>query len=190
MRDTRSLIARGKDLEDSFFLKEDRELIERLRELNRLKQTKEALSKVSGIHDEKILQRLVELDIHPDIVASLAVIPLIEVAWADGQVDEKERKAILAAAESDGIRRGDIEYQLLESWMARRPEPKLLDAWKHYIEGLCGALSPEERAALKRELLEHARTVAQASGGILGMGNKISKQEAATLQELEEAFAG
>lgn len=179
----------GRNLEDAFFLKEDKKLLERLQALKRLSETKETLAKVSGIQDDAILQRLIDLDVQPGIVASLKAIPLVEVAWADGKVDEKERKAVLAAAESEGIRRGDIEYELLDAWLARRPEPKLLDAWKHYIEGLCAALSPEERTTLKRELLDHARSVAAASGGFLGLtGNKISQKEAEMLRVLEASF--
>jgi len=178
-----------RDLEDAFFLKEDKKLRDRLQALNKLKETKETLSKVSGIQDDKVLQKLVELDVQPNIVASLAAIPLVEVAWADGKVDEKERRAVLAAAESEGIRRGDVEYELLDAWLARKPEPRLLEAWKHYVEGLCAVLTSEERAALKRELLEHARSIAQASGGFLGLGSKISQSEAAMLRTLEEAFA-
>jgi hypothetical protein len=178
-----------RDLEDAFFLKEDKRLMDRLQALNKLEETKESLSKVSGIRDDKVLQKLIDLDVQPNIVASLAAIPLVEVAWADGKVDEKERRAVLAAAESEGIRRGEIEFELLDAWLARKPEPRLQDAWKHYVEGLCAVLTLEERTALKRELLEHARSIAQASGGFLGLGSRISQSEAAMLRTLEEAFA-
>jgi hypothetical protein len=33
-----------------------------------------------------------------------------------------------------------------------------------------------------------ARAVAEASGGILGLGSKISKQEAQVLEDMERAF--
>jgi hypothetical protein len=188
MSDPKPLVSAARELEDSFFLKENQKLIEKRQALNKLKQTKEALSKVSGIHDDGILQKLIDLEIHPNTVASLAVVPLIEVAWADGEIDDKEREAVLQAANSDGIRRGDIEYELLENWLAHRPEPRLLAAWRHYIEGLCAVLTADERSALKRELLEYAASVARASGGLLGLGNRISKSEAAVLRTLEEAF--
>jgi hypothetical protein len=188
MTDIGMLSGSRRDLEDAFFLKEDKKLMERLQALNKLKETKESLSKVSGIQDDKVLQKLVDLDVQPNIVASLAAIPLVEVAWADGKVDDKERRAVLAAVESEGIHRGDIEYEILDAWLDRKPQPRLLEAWKHYVEGLCAILTPEERTALKRELLEHARSIAEASGGFLGLGNKISKSEAEVLRTLEDAF--
>ena len=41
---------------------------------------------------------------------------------------------------------------------------------------------------LKSDLLGRARTVAEAAGGILGLGSKVSKSEQAMLEELAHAF--
>jgi len=38
-------------------------------------------------------------------------------------------------------------------------------------------------------LLERARAVASASGGVFGMGSKVSNAEAAILAQLEAAFS-
>jgi hypothetical protein len=63
----------------------------------------------------------------------------------------------------------------------------LLNAWQHYVQGLCERISPQERDALKQELLRDAREAAEASGGFLGMG-KISSQEKQVLAKLESSF--
>lgn len=185
-----SLVSSGRELEDSFFLKEDRLLIERLQALRRLEETRDALARASGIRDPRVLQRLVELGVRPECVAPLALVPIVEVAWADGKIDDKERKAVLDAAEARGIRAGDLEHGLLESWLAHRPAAELLEAWQHYVTGLLPELAPEQREALRRELLDRARTVAEASGGFLGLGNKVSERESAVLDQLARAFAG
>lgn len=184
------LFLRGQanNLETAFFLQQDKILLDKLRELHTLKKNKEDLKRVSGIHDEAILDRFIELGISPPIIAALAAIPLIEVAWADGKVDEKERHAVLDGVKSIGIPEGGIEYQLLENWLSHRPEPKLLQAWLHYISGLCNSLNGIERKTLREELVGQARKVAEASGGFLGMGNKISPEEAEMLSKLEKAF--
>ena len=49
-------------------------------------------------------------------------------------------------------------------------------------------MNPEQREALKSDLLRRARDMAEASGGILGLGSKISKAEMDTLEELADAF--
>jgi hypothetical protein len=176
-----------KRLEDVFFLKEEQRLIGKLRAMQKMQETKENLSKVSGIQDEIILQKLVDLDIKPEIVATLSIIPLVEVAWADGAVDAKEKEAVLKTAEKIGFRKGEIDYDLLEEWLIRKPNAEMLEAWIHYVQALCDQLSEKEKIALRKDLIGHAHTVASATGGFLGFG-KVSKEEQHLLKKLEEAF--
>lgn len=175
-------------LDDLFFRKEDQKLIDQLKALKKLKETKEALSEVSGIKNEHILQKLVELQVRPETLASLSLIPLVEVAWADGNVDTKEKELVLSCAIKMGFPKGGPDYKILSQWMTHRPSVELLDAWIHYIQGLCEKLTGEEKGELKKELIENTRSVAMASGGFLGLGNKISKSESAILEKLENAF--
>jgi hypothetical protein len=175
-------------LDDLFFLNEDKKLIEQLKIMKQMKETKENLAKVSGIKNELILEKLVALNIRPETLASLSLVPLVEVAWADGTVDEKEAKAVLVSAEKMGFSKDSPDYEILLNWMTHRPSNELLDAWIHYIRGLCEELSDEERSELKNNLIENARNIANASGGFLGFGNKISESEAAILEKLEKAF--
>jgi hypothetical protein len=178
----------SRDLENMFFLKEDQKLIEKLRLMKQLKETKEELSRISGIKNDAVLQRLLDLDVRPETLASLALVPLVEVAWADGSVDANEKKAVLAAVEKMGFAKGSTDYDLVMQWMSHRPDAALLSAWMHYIEGLCEQLSITERVELKTDLVGHIRDVAMASGGFLGLGEKISKPEADMLAKLESAF--
>ena len=127
-----SLKESAHSLEDVFFKKEDQKLIEKLRELKRMEESKEALAQVSGITDDGVLSELVKLEIRPEILAALALIPLIEIAWVDGELDDKEREAILASTQQTGILGGDIDRAILEEWFHRRPDPKLLQAWTLY----------------------------------------------------------
>jgi len=188
-REPEILRDRGKSLEDEFFRREDQRLIKRLAELKAAETTREGLAKASGITNPAVLDKLMELGIRPETVAALAIVPLVEVAWADGSLDTKERRAILDRAGDSGIAPGSAEHTLLEAWLDRRPEPKLITAWTHMVQGMAEQLGPEGTARLKAGLLERARAVAAASGGVLGLGSKISSAEAALLAELEAAFA-
>ena len=179
---------REKALEESFFAKQNKELLERMRSQQRHEEAREGLAKISGISDEAVLAKLVELDIEPATWAAIALAPLVEVAWADGKVDEKERRAVLAAAEASGVASGSPSYLLLENWLARRPDARLLQAWGEYIVGLCARLGKSESHALRDEVLGRARAVAEAAGGILGLGNKISPEEEVILEQLAKAF--
>ena len=180
---------RGRDLEDEFFRREDQRLIERLNELKAVETTREALAKASGITKPAVLDKLVALGIRAETVTALFMVPLVEVAWADGTLDAKERRAILDRAGDSGVARGSTEYALLEAWLDRRPDPKLLTAWTHLVQGMCEQLGPDGAARLKTGLLERVRAVAGASGGVFGIGSKVSNIEAAVLAQLEAAFA-
>jgi len=175
-------------LEEAFFIKQDQKLIEKLRELKRMEESKEALAQVSGITDDSVLSELVKLEIRPEIMAALALIPLIEIAWVDGKLDDKERESILASTQQTGLLGGDIDRAILEEWFHHRPDRKLLEAWTLYTKGLCSKLNEDQVATLKMEILGHARQVAEASGGFLGLGQKTSAKENEMLQELEKAF--
>jgi hypothetical protein len=172
-------------IEDEFFHREDQRLIERMRAQKATESTREALSKASGITDPAVLDKLAALEIEPETVAALSVVPLVAVAWADGTLDEKERVAVLSHA---GFAAGTAEHTLLEAWLARKPEPRLLDAWHHLISGIVVGLRAEEIAKMRATVLDRARSVAGASGGMLGLGSKVSKAEAALLAQLEGAF--
>jgi hypothetical protein len=177
----------GKKLENMFFHKQDQVLVDQFHRMQEMKETKDSLAKVSGITNDAILERLVELDVRPEIVASLAIIPLVEVAWADGSVKETEKAAVLEAASKSYFAAGSIDYSLLAQWLEHRPSRNLLDAWTHYIEGLCEMLSKSEKQTLRDELVGHARQVANAAGGFLGLG-KISEAEQKVLSFMESAF--
>jgi hypothetical protein len=178
----------GSRLEDAFFHKQDQKLIEKRRQLKQLEETKQKLSELSGVKDDAILKRMIDLNIRPETLISLLMVPLVEVAWADGEVDEKEKHAILSAAEKKGIGKGGVEHEVLERWLAHKPEPELLEAWIQYTRTLCESMKPAGREALKNDLLGRARAVAEATGGFLGLGKKISDEEEAMLRKLETAF--
>lgn len=165
----------------------EKERLEKLRGLRKLKETKEELCKVSGIKNDAILQRLVELNVRPEVLVPIKALPLVEVAWADGTVDEMEKKAVLEAANRLGFSEGSAGYELIVQWLDHRPTPDHLEIWMHYIKGLCEQMTKDQKKAFKEEFVGSARAVAQASGGFLGL-NKISKEEDDVLKKLEGAF--
>jgi hypothetical protein len=178
---------RRQTLEDMFFYEQDRRIIEQRAKLQRIKQTKENLARISGIRDEALLEKLMELEIRPETLATLIGIPLIEVAWADGEMDEKERKTLFDYAEKAGLRQQGLDSRIMSAWLKKKPDPALLEAWKHYVRTLCKELGAHERKALKDEVMADARSVAEAAGGILGLG-RVSAEEKAMLKTLEAAF--
>lgn len=180
--------SRSRQLEDLFFMKRDALLIEKQKELQKMEHTRQALSEVSGVTNPAVLQKLVDLEVSPEMLASIAVVPLIEVAWVDGEIQEEERKAILRGASDVGWDKGSVDYVLIDEWLKHRPPPKLLRAWVHLVEGLCEKLPDKERKALKESLISRATAVAEAAGGFLGLTSPVSRTERDMLRRLEDAF--
>jgi hypothetical protein len=172
---------------DSFFFDQNQQLLQDFRQRLEKTDRRAQLAQISGIHDETVLDHLIELNIDVETMAAMAVVPLVSVAWADGDVQVNEREVILTAAKKSGVQPQDGRYPMLEHWLNKHPGPDLVDAWKHYIKGLCKKLSPKEIEELKHDLLDRAHQVAEAAGGFLGFG-KISAAEQKVLDDLEQAF--
>jgi hypothetical protein len=179
---------RRKALEEQFFTKHNEELRQQLRKSQEKQASRDALARVAGDAHAEVLDKLVELGISPETWAALEIAPLVEVAWANAQVEAKERSAVLAAAEATGITAGSPSHQLLEDWLTHRPDGRLLAAWGEYIVGLCADLDAAQKDALRDEILGRARSVAEAAGGFLGLGSKISREEEIVLQQLARPF--
>jgi hypothetical protein len=181
------ILAESKSLEDAFFLAHDARLVAEMREREKRASRKKALTEVSGITDDKVLDQLVEQDIHAETLAAFSLIPLIEVAWADGEIQKEERAVLLRAVREAGIPEGGIAFELMKEWLTRRPEPKLMTLWQGYAKALMGVLSADAGAKIRTTIMNHARAIGEAAGGFLGFGRTSPKEEKA-LQELEGAF--
>src|SRR3954468_15849496 len=97
---------RRKELEEAFFAKQNKQLVDKLKADKQKTLTKQAIQETTGISNDEVLERLVSLNLTGETVAALSLFPLIEVAWADGAVDKKEIAAVLDAAHSVGILKG------------------------------------------------------------------------------------
>jgi hypothetical protein len=179
---------REKSLEEQFFARQSEELRDKLRAKQERERLREELRRIAVIKREDTIERMLELGITPATWAAIALIPLVEVAWANGRVDAKERRAVLSAAEMNGVEPGGPGHQMLDGWLGHRPDGRLLQAWGEYMVELCAALKPGEKRALRDELMGRARQVAEAAGGFLGLGNKISPEEQVVLDELAKVF--
>lgn len=176
-----------KRLEDLFFFNRDMELQKIRREMQKLKETKEALSKASGIHDDIVLEKLIELNVLPEEAASISVTPLVFTAWADGNLDTEEKQAIIASLGKLKWAKTSFDHELVERWLTHKPNTSLFDAWMHYVKGLCGRMNSSEVRHFKKEIMTHVVDVAKTSGGILGL-SKISSAEKRMIDKLEGAF--
>ena len=182
------LAERERALENAFFARVDADLLKKMR--NQLSEEKdlEKLAADTGVHNHEVLKELLELEITPETLMALWLVPLVQVAWADGHVSREERNAVLDALGKHGYSAETPAWHLLESWLEHAPSGDVVMAWRDYARELIDSSSEKRRALLHFELLKRAREVAQAAGGVLGMG-RVSKAEQAVIEQIEKATA-
>ena len=182
-----ALHKRERALEEEFFAKKDRQLRDKLKATFDQEVTREKLKAATGITDPIVLERLIALQVRGETMAAFWLYPLVEVAWADGKLDRKERDAILEAAVAGGIERNSPGYEALEAAMADGPTEARRKVWFAYARDLSGRLDANERRRVRDDLVARARKVAEASGGLLGVA-RISAAEQRVLDAVAGAF--
>ena len=179
---------RGRALENQFFDKENKDKLAAMKNKLDAQSSREELRKASGMSDDAVLDKLVALGLKANTIAALSLVPLIAVAWADGSIQDNERTAILQGAHGKGLEQGTDGYELLQTWLAKKPSEDLFSAWESYIKALASQLNDEQNRLLKNQIVGFAKMVAAAAGGILGFG-KVSGAEEKILDRIEAAFA-
>ena len=180
---------RGQALEDEFFHRVDEKLRQELRESMEREKAREQLSAATGFQDPELLDHLLDGGFSAASLTALALVPTVFVAWADGSVTPKERQAVMSAALQRGLEHEPGALHMVEAWLHKHPPRSLWKLWKEYAQAVHTSVSPTSAKVLTNEILRQATIVAEASGGTLGFG-KISKDEKAILEEIENLFAG
>lgn len=178
---------RRNELEEKYFGERDQKLLMAMREEAATKAKKAALKDAAKITDEHLVEQLHELEMCHETVQALSLVPLVVVAWADGFVHEDELEIILDAADQEGLGEGHPGREMLKQWLQVKPDPRLLEVWKRYMAELSKTLDADAYGGLKEKALARALKVAEAAGGILGFGSKVSRPEQAVLDDLERA---
>lgn len=184
------LAGRGRALEEEYFRKRDRELAEKMRQAAAAQQARQDLGQATGLNDPALLQELEELRFTPETVSLLPLVPMLQMAWAEGGVSAQERALLLQVARARGIAEGSPADRQLREWMTDRPSEDVFTRAGRLTRALLDAeSSPVVTGLSADELVQYAEQIAAASGGILGIG-KISSEERALLTRLGETLKG
>jgi tellurite resistance protein len=171
--------------EEEYFQKREQELIAKLQQRGREEASRQHLAERTGVADEEILRDLEVLGYTPETVMLLHLVPLLQMAWAEGGVSERERALIIEAARARGIEAGSAADRQLATWLTTRPSSDLFEKSLGAIGAILQARPVEEREATGRDLLAYSVAIATASGGILGLG-KVSPDERRVLARIAE----
>ncbi|MFO0600228.1 MAG: hypothetical protein U0228_33270 [Myxococcaceae bacterium] len=180
---------RRKALEEQFFQQHDKDLVQKMKEAADKQHTKDELHKLTGINNDALLGALADMQLGGAATLVMSLFPIVEIAWADGSVDAKERKVILELSRTIGVEPGSPAYNYLGKWLETKPELSWHTLWADYVKALSAKMKPDDKAMLKATVLGRARVVAEASGGFMGLLFRISEAEKKVLEKLEQAFA-
>ena len=184
-----ALNTRGMALENEFFEKQNKHLIEELKAMRERDESRAELARACGVQDEALLDLLLKSGVNVETLPALVLVPLVAVAWASRKVERGERYAVLEAAADYGIVEGTPGYALLEKWLKVRPAENLVIAWEEYVGLLTEVMDPADRKDFTHSVLRRAEDVANAAGGVLGIGPKTSREEREVLDRLTKALA-
>jgi hypothetical protein len=144
-----------------------------------------------GAADTEILDDLKDLGYSQEVVALIHLVPLLQVAWAEDKVTNRERELILETARLRGIDKDSASYARLAEWLQTRPSDDFFERTLRVISALVDQMPSEERKNQKRELLAYSTKVAETSGGLLstlGLSNKVSDKEREVLESIADAL--
>lgn len=156
------------------------------KELEELNQAEaKAVAKVLGINDESLARELVDLGFAHKTAGVFPLLPLVYVAWADGSVSNAERSRILELAEEKGAKPGTAGYEFLSDLLERPLQPSFFDTCIKTIRKILENRTANDGETSKQDLVSLSLSVAEASGGFLGLfGDKVSDEERKVLEDI------
>ncbi|MCI0664168.1 MAG: hypothetical protein L0220_24180 [Acidobacteria bacterium] len=175
---------RERAMESAYFQKKDQELIEKLRQRAALDDERRKLSEELGNLDEELIDALQNLGFTRETLPLLHLTPLVQMAWAEGKVTDSERKLIFEIAEKHGISKETPAYQKLNEWLENQPPEQFFEHARTAIYLVNQTLPPEKQVVTTGDILTYCTRIAEASGGLLGIGNKISPEERDLMQKI------
>ena len=184
---------RARSLEEEYFRTHDAKLIEKLRERGKVEEIAEALAVKLQIDDPALLRRIMALGVTLDTGAAFLLAPLVQVAWAEGGVTDREREKVLRIATERGIDPSLPAYAQLQEWLRTRPANAIFDTAVEAIKTGLSVLTPAERADRIKRIVDACREVASASGGLgrlLGLGTGVSSEEESILDAMAATLRG
>jgi hypothetical protein len=173
--------------EEEYFRRKDRELIEKMRLASEADQARQELEAASGLRDPELLQELQALGFTPDTVSLLPLVPIVQVAWAEGSVTDAERALIVKLARERGITPGSPADLELAAWLGERPSDDVFTRATRLIRAMLDRPAGEGPAVSADDPMRHCEEIAAASGGVLGF-RRISAEERALLRQIEAAL--
>jgi|SRR5215831_3967276 len=174
-----------------YFREQDEKLIEKLRENAKLEEIVKALAGSLQAKNPDLLRRVMALGVTLETGSAFLLAPLVQVAWADDKVTDRERETVLRLAGARGVEEGSPARAQLLDWLEKRPADVLFETAMEVIKAGLSVVPPDLREDRIRRIEKACHEVAEASGGlakVLGLGSGVSHREKALLDGMGAAL--
>ena len=133
--------------------------------------------------DAEILKLLASMGIDDLSFRVLPLLPLVRVAWADGEISDAEREVIETTAQNQyGL--GVEGRRVLNNWLTYPPSERSLRRGELALRAIAEKSNDFDLGEnVLKDALKLSRSVAKATGGLWGLG-AIGKEEKAALKDL------
>lgn len=178
-------------LEEEYFGKKNQELIEKMRQQRAREADRQKMAELIGVNDQDVLEALQDLGYTSETIQLLHIVPLVEVAWTEGGVADREREMINKIARARGIQPDTAADELLSHWFENKPSGRFFENSLRAIRVLLDLLPEEQRLAGRKNLITYCNQIALAvSSGIFGPGKILDEERALIAHIAEEIGQG
>jgi len=140
--------------------------------------------------DEQLHRELAQLGVDRDTWRAVLLLPVVQVAWADGEVQTAEKARILEMAHAEGLLDGP-GGDVVRRWLERPPDAATLARGRRVLV----ALVQRHRgpgADLDDDALEQVEArcleVARAAGGLFDLVFTVDESEQKALRAISTAL--
>lgn len=111
------------------------------------------------------------------------ILPLVYVAWSDGEMQPDELSAIHESADALGIENA-ASQALLKQWLDERPSQDFFDKGLKLLSYVLATLPQEEAEQAAADVTSMCEAVAGAAGGMSGHSRKVGPEERVVMRNV------
>ncbi len=140
------------------------------------------------MNDLELIAKLHRLNLDAESFRAVALLPLIQVAWADQRVQPQERKAILLIAKGHELLVGRAE-EVVHGWLEERPTDEQFALGREVLAVLAQrkqGLGADMPVSVTDTVVELCSVVAESAGGLFGLIWRVSSDERRAIRQIAQ----
>ncbi|RAL20558.1 hypothetical protein DL240_16100 [Lujinxingia litoralis] len=159
--------------------------LRREKQLEAIRQQEREAIAASLNTDEEVAAEAMALGFDAETARVLPLLPLIQMAWADGTISNAETAKVQELADRFGIAEGTPAANFLTMLLEEEPTDHFFSRANVVIAHM---IDEDPEGTMGEDMIKWSKAVAEASGGFFGLTNPIAKEEGALLDDFARLF--